>query len=53
MITIKELRKDIEKINDILYFFKTHNLETPELIVKLEKYKQGIIYQISLINCHN
>lgn len=53
MITIKELRKDIEKINDILYFLKTHNLETPELIVKLEKYKQSIIDQISWINCHN
>lgn len=50
MINIKELRNDIEKINDIIQFLDAYKIKSDETIKELKKLEESIRNQITWIN---
>ena len=50
MENIKELRKDLEKINDIIRFFDAYKIKSDETIKELKQLEESIKNQITWIN---
>jgi hypothetical protein len=52
MENIKEIRKDIEKIKDIIRFFDAYKIKADETIKELEKLENSLQNQITWLNVH-